>query len=338
MSYRVANQVKQTSTAKHGARLVLLLLADYADDAGVCWPGHSTLCQDAGLSSRQIVRILQTLAEKGDISVLKRGDGRGNNTVYRLEKYAVAPFDPARYGISTSPEITAQADPETAPEKGDISGIKGDIIDIPAPIKGDIFGRAYKDEPSGEVITPLKPPQGGAVAVEVGSRQGDEQAQHGERDEASGASEANETSQDGQKQDGAEPTTSGANPEPRKRKRGAATATVLPAEQQRLFDLWYQHYPNKAGRQKAVEAWAKINPDADTVKAMAEGLKRWKESRDWKTLGAVKHPATWLNQRNWEDFPQRADEVPQFGAKGFGTAANLRPAGPSYREWTGDDD
>jgi hypothetical protein len=330
MSHRVANRVKQDSTTKHGARLVLLLLADYADDAGVCWPGHSTLCQDAGLSERQLTRILQALTEKGDISVLKRGDGRGNNTVYRLEKYADAPFHPSWYEVLCP---TGKGDISSI--KGDIIGEKGDISgsdeDVPSSIKGDIIGRAYKDEPSGEVKSPLSPPRVGAVDSEPDDlQQAEQQAiETGEEDGTEGDAE------------GTPPDTSGANPQPKRQKRAPV---VLTAEQQRLFDCWYEHYPNKAGRQKAVEAWAKINPDPATVKAMAEGLKRWKESRDWKTLGAIKHPATWLNQRNWEDTPQRADEVraptkATGGSFGIATAFNgARPASANYTEYKGDDD
>lgn len=39
--------------------------------------------------------------------------------------------------------------------------------------------------------------------------------------------------------------------------------------------------------------------------AALEGLERWKGSRDWLKDGGqfIPHPATFLNQRRWEDNP-----------------------------------
>lgn len=89
--------------------------------------------------------------------------------------------------------------------------------------------------------------------------------------------------------------------------RGRAPITLSP-EQQKRFDRFFASYPNREKKQKAVEAWAKINPDPELLAVMAAGLKRWKESERWtKDSGRfVMLASTWLNQSCWNDEPTPA--------------------------------
>jgi hypothetical protein len=47
------------------ARLVLLSLADHADDAGECWPSQATIADRTGLSVRAVRKYLAELEDKG---------------------------------------------------------------------------------------------------------------------------------------------------------------------------------------------------------------------------------------------------------------------------------
>lgn len=69
-----------TSTEK----LVLLALADHADDAGRCWPSVARMEEMTALSERSIRKAIQTLEEKGALST-DRGVGRGNSSKYILK-------------------------------------------------------------------------------------------------------------------------------------------------------------------------------------------------------------------------------------------------------------
>lgn len=66
------------------------------------------------------------------------------------------------------------------------------------------------------------------------------------------------------------------------------------------FTEFWQAYPRKVGKGAAEKAWAKLKPDLQTVlSALA-----WQSRQDgWtKDQGAfIPHPATYLNQRRWED-------------------------------------
>lgn len=77
---------------------------------------------------------------------------------------------------------------------------------------------------------------------------------------------------------------------------------VEPGEPQSFLDFW-SLYPNRKGKQAAMKAWAKLNPDADLIGLMASALVWQKAQPQWTKDGGQFVPmlSTWLNQRRWED-------------------------------------
>lgn len=73
----------------------------------------------------------------------------------------------------------------------------------------------------------------------------------------------------------------------------------------RYFDLFWQAYPKKVSKTEAMKAWKKVKPDSDPILLMTvmNGLALWKMSPDWNRDNGryIPYPATWLNQRRWED-------------------------------------
>lgn len=71
--------------SKHGGGtlLVLLALADYANDNGVCWPDVATLAVKARLTDRQVSNVLNDLIKDGDLAVVP-GRGRGKHSTYAV--------------------------------------------------------------------------------------------------------------------------------------------------------------------------------------------------------------------------------------------------------------
>lgn len=69
-------------------KIVLLALADHADQEGVCWPGQERLATVTGLSVRTVRTTLKSLEEEGLIGVEPRFDGSGKRvgTVYRVAR------------------------------------------------------------------------------------------------------------------------------------------------------------------------------------------------------------------------------------------------------------
>lgn len=84
MSIDVMGRVWNQSGAKESSLLVLLALADRADENGVCWPGIEWLSQKARLKDqRHVRRILRQLEDMGEIYV-SVGAGRGHTSLYLI--------------------------------------------------------------------------------------------------------------------------------------------------------------------------------------------------------------------------------------------------------------
>lgn len=69
------------------------------------------------------------------------------------------------------------------------------------------------------------------------------------------------------------------------------------------FEIFWQNYPRKVGRKKALEAWLKIQPDEELAKRIITGLLSAMQSKQWKKDNGqfIPHPSTWLNQERWND-------------------------------------
>jgi hypothetical protein len=77
MSVRVMSHVWEHSDARLGARLVLLAIADFANDSGMAWPSVETLAAKSRLSSRQVQRILRQLVNDGDLTLHENAGPHG---------------------------------------------------------------------------------------------------------------------------------------------------------------------------------------------------------------------------------------------------------------------
>lgn len=64
-------------------RLIMLCLADHANDEGECYPSILRLCKRTGLSERAVQNNLKKLVEAGHLEVVG-GGGRGRANLYRI--------------------------------------------------------------------------------------------------------------------------------------------------------------------------------------------------------------------------------------------------------------
>jgi phage replication O-like protein O len=72
------------------------------------------------------------------------------------------------------------------------------------------------------------------------------------------------------------------------------------------FERFYSVYPKKRNRKDAEKAFAKLNPDADQLQAILDGLARCKLSDQWNDPQFIPYPASWLNAGGWMDEVQVA--------------------------------
>lgn len=125
MSNQWMNLVWQSNKHKGTARLVMLALADHANEEGVCWPSVERIADKANISKRHAIRVLAELEADGSLSI-QRGEGRKHTSVYQIKgDIVVSPLCEEKTDTTMSPFQT---------HKGDISHRKGDIFDTNSDI------------------------------------------------------------------------------------------------------------------------------------------------------------------------------------------------------------
>jgi helix-turn-helix protein len=104
MSIKVATEVWKGSRHRSGNLLVLLALADHADDQGKAWPGIPLLARKARLSERHTRRCLTELVVSGEVEILPNKAPSGR-TWYQIHLDQLAP-DNLSIGTSASDHRT----------------------------------------------------------------------------------------------------------------------------------------------------------------------------------------------------------------------------------------
>jgi hypothetical protein len=62
-------------------------------------------------------------------------------------------------------------------------------------------------------------------------------------------------------------------------------------------------YPKKVGKGAAEKAWGKIRPDKATFDRIISSVQAHRRCEQWRKDNGqyIPNPATWLNQKRWED-------------------------------------
>lgn len=75
------------------------------------------------------------------------------------------------------------------------------------------------------------------------------------------------------------------------------------------FDRFWKAYPRKIAKPTAERSWKALHLTETDVDKVLAGLDEWKGSEQWERDGGrfIPHPATFLNQRRWEDEVPKKD-------------------------------
>lgn len=90
-----------------------------------------------------------------------------------------------------------------------------------------------------------------------------------------------------------------------------SVSNAVAAAEPSAFDVFWDAYPRKVGKPKAESAFRKANPSGPVLEAMLVAIVTQKRSAQWTRDGGefIPHPATWLNQRRWEDELPKAAQT-----------------------------
>ena len=89
MSIKVMSAVWEHSKMKGSALLLQLAIADFADDAGIAFPGTETLAKKIRMSERQVKRLRQILYENDELAYISGGKFKGDKLSVRVTPGAV---------------------------------------------------------------------------------------------------------------------------------------------------------------------------------------------------------------------------------------------------------
>lgn len=69
------------------------------------------------------------------------------------------------------------------------------------------------------------------------------------------------------------------------------------------FDVFWNKYPKRVSKEKAKKAFFKLNLDDVVFSEILNSIEKFKKTESWKTEKGkyIPYPASWLNQKRWED-------------------------------------
>ena len=82
-----------------------------------------------------------------------------------------------------------------------------------------------------------------------------------------------------------------------------------------FFESFYSNYPKKIAKSIALKSWNKLNPDNKLLQVILKDVAKKGKSESWTKDGGryIPYPATYLNQKRWED-----EEKPNFKDEIYG--------------------
>ena len=115
-------------------KVVLLALADYANEHGLCWPSISSLVQRAHVGERTVQRALQSLEDAGFITRerRKRENGSDTSNIYRLCLERVC--QDVSGGVNLAPHHAGEGVIQTGGEGVTQTGGEGGLHDTPRTV------------------------------------------------------------------------------------------------------------------------------------------------------------------------------------------------------------
>jgi hypothetical protein len=153
MSIKVATEVWHGSRHKSGNLLVLLALADHADDQGKAWPGVRSLARKARLSERHTRRCLAELLASGELEILPEPAPSGGRW-YHIRLDQLTP-DNLSIGTSASDDETSVSGNRDADDRAADTTY---IVQEPSsksseqPSSNMMMQHSYRQNPSGKKL------------------------------------------------------------------------------------------------------------------------------------------------------------------------------------------
>jgi DNA-binding MarR family transcriptional regulator len=110
MSIKIMSMIWENGPDDRGELLVLLALADFADDRGRCWPSIATIARRARMTARSAQRILRKLEADGAVEI-STGAARSGCNQYKITPDTVSP----RHSVTPDARVIPPPDARVTP-------------------------------------------------------------------------------------------------------------------------------------------------------------------------------------------------------------------------------
>lgn len=137
--------VFEHSRATGSARVLMLAIADRANDDGVCWPDKANLAKKVNVTERTIIKLVQQCEELGELSVSLFYRGKERRTANRYIMMALAP---AEVRATATPVVTVPLPPKMAKDRKR-RGLKGEHVITPVNRDAHITPPVNTSSPGG---------------------------------------------------------------------------------------------------------------------------------------------------------------------------------------------
>ena len=145
----------KAKTGSSGRKLVLIKLADNANDNGLCWPSHQYIADQCEMSKRSVINHIAKLEEMGFLTIQHRKKEAGGNhsNYYRLHIEVVKNL----HGDSenSAPPPSANSAPRTSHSLESVNEPIGLSSDKPVDVKSNTknkyteeFEKIWRERPS----------------------------------------------------------------------------------------------------------------------------------------------------------------------------------------------
>lgn len=86
MSNKALSYIFEHSKTKGSARVLMLAIADMANDEGECWPGKARLEKKINVTLRNVIKLVQECERMGELAVIERPDATNRYVIVGLAK------------------------------------------------------------------------------------------------------------------------------------------------------------------------------------------------------------------------------------------------------------
>lgn len=299
MSIKIMSQVWENGPDQQAERFVLLALADFANDAGECWPSIKAICGKVCMSERGVQTVIRRLESSGWLAI-ETGNGRKG-----CSKYAI---------MATKVRVAV----EEKDRRGGIDRLaifkRDDFTCVYCGYVGISFGQEVGADLHVDHVVPVS--RGGSSDPEnlvcscakCNTSKKDKTPSEWARNPAGNAPRRKCTPHmDAETPHMDVKNPAGNAPEP---SRTIKNHQKTSSTRQNRFDEFWAVYPKKVGKPAAKKNFDRaVKAGADPGEIIA-GANRYAVSVAGKESGFVKHPQGWLTDGRWSDEVS-AQPVPQ---------------------------